>query len=239
MHYHDDQSTGIYDFDLQYLDGTVAAVEVTVSTSEQLERTAAAILDRRKGRTFVPAKKSRNGWWVHPMRGAKIDRIRANVDEYLAAIEAEGHTRFFAYRDAASSPSIARILYDLGIEGGDVIKWKSPNCIRIALPAVGGLVSAESVEQALEAEATKEDNRRKLAASGCNKRHLFVYINRQNFLPWVALVDEGPPPRSPTLPIEITDVWAVTHTRSPAEVIVWKTETGKNWQYLGVLQILS
>jgi hypothetical protein len=239
MHYHDDQSRGHYDFDLEYPDGAVAAVEVTVSTNEQLEHTSAAILDSRKGGTFVAAKKTRNGWWVHPMPGANINKIREQVDEYLAAIESEGLLRFFSYTDASSFPSVARILYDLRIEGGSVIKWKTPNCIRIGLPTVGGLVSGERVQQAVEAEANKEDNRRKLGSCGCDKRHLFVYIDHRNFLAWVALVDEQPPQLAPSLPIEITNIWVATHTRSANEIVVWKAERGEKWQNLGVLAVPS
>jgi hypothetical protein len=235
MQYRCDQSSSVHDFDLQYANGTVAAVEVTASVIEQMERTAATISDERKGGPFVRAKKCRNGWWVHPLPGANINKIRTHVDEHLAAIEAEGRHQFFAYTDANTSPAVARILRELWIEAGDVMQWKPPNCIGIAFPGQGGWVSAEHVQRAIEAEANKEDNRRKLAVAGMDERHLFVYVDPQNYLPWVALVDEHPPQQGPSLPSEITYVWAATRTRSAEEFVVWKAERGKNWQYLGVI----
>jgi hypothetical protein len=74
--------------------------------------------------------------------------------------------------------------------------------------------SGERLQQAIEVEAKKNDNRRKLVASGCDERHLFVYVDRRNYLAWVALVDGNVPEKGPSLPNEITHVWAVAHTRS-------------------------
>jgi hypothetical protein len=71
------------------------------------------------------------------------------------------------------------------------MKWKSPsNRVGIELSAAGGLVSGERLQQAIEVEAKKNDNRRKLVASGCDERHLFVYVDRRNYL---ALVDGNVP----------------------------------------------
>jgi hypothetical protein len=99
--------------------------------------------------------------------------------------------------------------------------------------------SGERLQQAIEVEAKKNDNRRKLVASGCDERHLFVYVDRRNYLAWVALVDGNVPEKGPSLPNEITHVWAVAHTRSPNEVVVWLATRGGKWHYLGVLADIS
>ena len=237
MQYRPDQSSSVPDFDLKYADGTVAAVEVTASESAEIRRTTAAISDEKKGGPFVRAKKCRNGWWVHPLGDANINKIRTHVDEYLAEIEAEGRRRFFAYTDAVTSPAVRRIFHELRIEAGDVVQWKIPNCIGIAFPGQGGRVSVEYVQQAIEAEAHKEDNRRKLAVADVDERHLFVYIDPRHYLPWKALVDEHPPKQGPSLLSEITHIWAATETRSPDEFVVWKAERGKNWENLGVIRV--
>ncbi|MCZ6679768.1 MAG: hypothetical protein O7E52_21260 [Candidatus Poribacteria bacterium] len=239
MQYRHDQSTSVHDFDLHYADGTVAAVEVTASVAEQMECTAAAIANARKGGPFVCAKKCRHGWWVHPLPSANINKIRTHVDEYLAAIEAEGHHRFLAATDAASSPAVARILSELRIEAANVVQWKTPNCIGIALPGQGGLVSAENVQRAIEVEANKRDNRQKLARADVGERHLFIYIDPRNFLPRVACIDESPPQPGPSLPHEITHIWAAAQTRSADKFMVWKAERGKNWQCLGAVAVSS
>lgn len=49
MQYRCDQSSSVPDFDLKYSDGTVAAVEVTESTIENMKRQAAMISDETKG----------------------------------------------------------------------------------------------------------------------------------------------------------------------------------------------
>lgn len=104
------------------------------------------------------ARKCSDGWWVHPLPGANTTKIRTRVDDYLAAIEAEGRHRFSAWADANTSSAVARILRDLWIQARDVMQWKTPNRIGIAFPSQGGCASAEHVRRAIEAEANKDDN---------------------------------------------------------------------------------
>jgi hypothetical protein len=91
-------------------------------------------------------------------------------------------------------------------------------------------VSSEHVHRAIEAEANKDGNTRKLAIAEADERHLFVYIDPQNYLPWKALVGGHPPQQGPSLPSEITYAWTVARTPSADEFVVWKGERGKNWQ---------
>jgi hypothetical protein len=121
MQYRPDKGYSVHDFDLKYSNGTVAAVEVTTSVNEQMKGTEDAIWNKKRGGLFVLAKKCRNGWWVHPLLGASVKKIRAHADEYLAAIEAEGRHQFSAGKDANTSAGVARIWQDLGIEAGDVV----------------------------------------------------------------------------------------------------------------------
>jgi hypothetical protein len=76
MKYRFDQSVGQYDFDLQYANGIIAAVEVTASVDEILEQTIAAISNERKGDHFVRAERCQNDWLVHPRSGANINNHR-------------------------------------------------------------------------------------------------------------------------------------------------------------------
>jgi len=232
MQYRRDQSKGQHDFDLQYTTGIIAAVEVTASVDETMEQTIAAISNERRGDFFVSAERCQNDWLVHPLSGANINRIRNQVDKYLAAIEAEGRRQFFVYTDVDTSPGVARIWSDLQIESGKIVKWKDSPCIGIDYPAQGGPVSVEDIQRAIEAEANKEDNRRKLAAAGTDERHLFVYVDSYS-LPWTALVNGNLPEQAPYLPDEITHVLAATQTRSPDEYVVWRAERAKRWQDLG------
>jgi hypothetical protein len=178
------------------------------------------------------------GWWVHPLPGADTTKIRTHVDEYLAALEAQGHHRFCAWEDVNPSSAVTRILQELRIQAGEVMRWKTPNCIGIAFPSQGGLISAEHVQRAIEAAVNNK--RQKLAAAkvdgtDVDERHLFVYIDPRNYLPWKALVQEHPPQQGPSLPPEITYVWAATRTPSADEFVVWKAEQAKDWQDLGLV----
>src|SRR5690349_17592537 len=89
MRYNSSQAHGEHDFDLYYGGAEPAAVEVTASADSQHLATMAALGDSRRGGQFVQAKKCRRGWYVHPIEGADIRRIRTHVDAYLAAIESE------------------------------------------------------------------------------------------------------------------------------------------------------
>ena len=237
MRYHTDQSAGSHDFDLEYSDRAQAALEVTISTNQSREATVAAISDVRKGGAFIKANLCRKDWWVHPAPNANINRIRAQVDEYLAAIEADGLDRFIGPVDSDAYLSVERIYTDLLIEGGSVMKWKNPGRIGISYPGDGGFVVPENLQKAIEREALKGDNRRKLGSAGTAERHLFVYISSQNFLAWAALTDGDMPDNTPQLPDEITDVWAVTGAGQKDKYIVWRASKGAQWQNLGLVEI--
>lgn len=235
MNYHAEQSAGHYDFDLEYPDGSRAAVEVTTSTDEMHEATAAAITNRRKGGSFVRAKKCRKDWIVHPLPSANINRIRSLVDECLADIEADGLDRFTSMIDSDDYHSVARIFRELEIEGGSVVRWKNSVQINIALPGGGGFVKPDNFQKAIRLEAFKLDNRKKLGSSGFSERHLFVYVSPRNFLAWTVLFDGEPPAEFLPLPDEVSDVWAVTSAGQKDQYKVWKGNANAGWQSLGVV----
>lgn len=237
MDYRIDQSAGGYDFDLLYPDGISAILEVTTSTDKVQESTVAAITNKRKGGSFIQAKKCRKDWIVHPVSSANINKIRAQADEYLADIEADGLEKFFSPIDAVDYPSVVRISRELGIEGGSVVKWKNSVQIGIALPGSGGFVSAQNLQNAIQVEAYKADNRRKLGSVVVPERHLFVYVSPRNFLAWAAMLDGEPPADPPPLPEEITDVWAVTSSGQKDQFKVWRGAREGSWQNLGLLSL--
>ena len=229
MWFRKDQSAGCHDFDLHLPSGELAAVEVTTSADERLLGTAAAILKPRKGDSFVPAKKSRMDWLVHPLPHARINKIRSMVDDYLSQVEAARLQHFFGPTDSSGHPAVDRIYRDLAIEGGTVLRWKKPGQICIALPGGGGKVTSRHVLEAVETEAFKPDNKRKLANANSRERHLFVYVHPRNYLAWVSLVDKHPPPESPKLPKEITHVWVASETRDPGHFAVWRACGAVGW----------
>jgi hypothetical protein len=59
--------------------------------------------------------------------------------------------------------------------------------------AAGGAMGAINVFKAVNCEAWKKDNRRKLSASGCFERHLLVYMPLTNPEVACVLADFQPP----------------------------------------------
>jgi hypothetical protein len=234
--YVEDQSAGQHDFDLEYTDGRTVPLEVTAAADANIERTYAAIKDARKGGNCIQRTRSGVGWFIHPRADANINAIRENADEYLVAIEADGLNQFFAYTDAESSPAVWRILEDLGIESGRVMQWKHPGEIRMALPGGGGLVDPHLVVVAVETEAWKVDNRRKLS-SLASERHLFVEIDPNNARAWVAIRDEVPPNAIASLPDEITHMWIAAYTGNADWYVVWHAPRGCVFEDIGFVNV--
>src|SRR5262249_25108075 len=151
------------------------------------------------------AQLCQESWRISITADARIDRIHAKVDQYLAAIEAAGLREFWYTND---HPSVERIFRDLRVVSGQATTGIGPPpMICLALPGTSGAIGVSSVLDAVESEARKRDNIRKLGSAYCSERHLAVYLNMLSH-PWMALVDFEPPTALPILPQEITHVWA-------------------------------
>src|SRR5687768_9873287 len=120
MVFHESQAHAEWDFDLQRLDGTSAALEVTSSNDSGHRRTKGAIT---KGGHFIESTNCKHGWLLHPRVGARIDLIRRRADELLAPIESSGLVDFFSPIHAGTNADVMRIWRELGIEAGSVTKW--------------------------------------------------------------------------------------------------------------------
>jgi hypothetical protein len=230
LEFQPDQFSNQHDFNLELPNGSVVPLEVTQSVNFRLKSTQAALAQR--GRNHVPRILCRNDWFVWPTLYANINKIHDHVDRMLADIEDEGIVEFFAMADASGSRAVWRILSELGIEVGRATRLRRPG-IHVGSPSAdGGLVTSESVQQAVAVEVAKPDNRLKFASSTAPERHLFVLIDSENFLPWISLLDCDPPATPPTLPTEITHVWAAARDRSQDQYVTW-LGSSEGWINLG------
>jgi hypothetical protein len=236
MEYRPEQSRSVHDFDLCHSDGRISAMEVTASVDQPRQETNAAIFNKRRGGRQIKRQFCNKDWYITPVVGANINKVRENADEYLAAIEASSLERF--HFPLEWDPSVDRIYNDLGIVSGLVFQWKEPGYIMIADPGGGGAVGAMLVFDAIRREAFKEDNRAKLAAASTSERHLLVYVHGTT-LPWCSLIDCEPPLELPELPPEITDVWALSETRLEREFAVWHASVTSPWRSLGPITLPS
>jgi hypothetical protein len=237
MHYHTNQSLGEWDFDLEYPNRMKVPLEVTSATDQGTAATRAAILNPRHGGPFVSRGQCTHDWYVHPLPSANINKIRKHIASYLVAIEAEGRGEFFTFTDATESPAVSAILRDLKIEYGRVISWKSPG-IGIGLPGDGGLVDPVLVNEVVETEALKSDNKHKLSAAAGSEKHLFVYLDgTTKHEVWAAARDEAPPAARPKLPPEITHIWMAALAGDGEWHTVWRAQNGSSWTHEGQVNI--
>ena len=229
------QSNREWDFDLRLPDGELAALEVTASADQRHLQFLAVLGDERRGGQFVGAERCQRDWWVHPEEGARIDRIREKVDEYLQPIEESGLAKFFSPTDAHDHEGVRRIWRDLHIEAGQVVRWKPPGRIGIAAPGRGGWVDGDYISRAVQKEANKRDNSEKLDASGLAQRHLFVFVDSSNHYAWGPMVRGMVPAAAPDLPEAITHAWAVSSsgTLHLFRALVFTRECG--WHDFGLV----
>jgi hypothetical protein len=232
MEYQPEQSHGEYDFELRYHSGTTAAVEVTASMAQEQLQTIAAIRNKKKGGSSIPAKKCKKSWAISPAQGARIDKIRQAADEHLSRLEQAGIKKFSWVRDGHYQ-CVQDVCHSLNVISGSVVPTTgaSPR-IRIASPIRGGAVGASVATEAGEREVWKQDNRKKLGAAKTAERHLVVYIDTMNGLPWVALTDFEPPSTLPNLPEEITHIWLVGDGEEANEFVVWYASSKEPWSRL-------
>jgi hypothetical protein len=238
MSYREHQANGEHDYDLTYADGLVVPVEVTESADSEIEEAVRGALGSE---LFVDVNACRNDWYVHPLRGARINVIRSKVDQYLAAIEQEGLGEFFAFRDAAMFPSVRRILEDLKVESGSTAVWKPPGRIGIAQPSQNSMSRVDSysaVQRAVESAVLKK-RKKNFAALDAPERHLFVYVHPRNYPVWVALIGSSIPVDQPSLAdgSGITNVWVAAPDRSQNVYVVWRCMAGQGWRDLGRITI--
>ncbi len=232
LEYQSVQSDGEYDFDLLYSDGTIATVEITAAVDEALEETIAAVRSKKKGGSVIKATACRKSWLIFPAKGASINTIRTAADGYLAKLEYEGIDRFYC---VSTSPSVQNICCHLQITGGGVISSEAEPTIQVAFPIGGGAVGATTATKTAEKEAWKPDNRKKLGAAKTTERHLVVYIDARNGLPWTALTSFGPPSALPEIPEEITNLWLIGHSGNENEFVAWYASTNEIWRSTRVI----
>jgi len=221
------QAHGEYDFDLRYSDGTVAAVEVTAAVDQTLTETIAAVRSKKKGGSIINASACKKSWLIFPAKGASINKIRTAADGCLAHLEREGIDSFHC---VSASPSVRNICCQLQVTGGGVICSETEPTIQIAFPIGGGAVAAATASKTGERESWKPDNRKKLGAATTAERHLVVYLDAGNGLPWTALTSFAPPSTVPGIPDEVTNLWLIGHTENENQFVVWYASRNEIWR---------
>ncbi len=113
-------------------------------------------------------------WLLNVTPPARVNTLRGKVESLLQGLERAG-VRKFGLGAKVNAPEIDQ-LHGLLAKGGDV--WPGVPPSRIGIYSTGaGSVDTEPVRQVVEHEASKPDNRSKLARATADERHLFVWID--------------------------------------------------------------
>jgi hypothetical protein len=248
MQFHGDQHDGPPDFDLCSANGIQGVVEVT----ESVDRTWLETHEAIKRKQTVPAVKCRKNWAVHV--GAKVILKKTTAfDDALAMLEERGLDQYPPSRtvDLRTLEPVYQQMQALKIQVAFAVDPPDGKpTILFVSPGRGGIASYEAFDSAIDAEVTKADNLRKLSKGGHRERHLFILLSSRNILPWSLVVrsvpsktissaraGSSPPPGKPSIPAQVTHVWAAAVTDSGDEAVVWRVENGKGWDVLGKVAI--
>lgn len=240
VRYHDTGSgDSLHDFEIIKGTDVFAAVEVTETTRGK-QKALEAELKRNADET--PAKQVEGTWLVFLDPGStRLERRAAEIDSCLAKFEKRGVQHFIASDGVPDDVTVERKeafdqAWKLRILCADRHSLRGA---RILVTSGAGEVfcsSQDYVNLRIAELARKDDNRRKLRASGCARRILFVVVDQSTDYPcWKQVANHGLKGTPPTLPPEITEVWVTARDRD-GKFVVWRA-SGARWQRLGVLSL--
>jgi len=204
--------SGLRDFDLLFPDGRVEPLEVTSNTHRQTRETSA-----RAGRQTSRRTTLSRTWLLALPSGSTetldVERICRDVIAPLRVVEAHGVNALSEVwmHDSLPLSSAVRAIDALGVTGG-TSAVPSDGIARLEFAVMyGDRVEVDTVAEAIEGVALREDNRAKLREpAGTSRRHLFVLLDWSGGASsWAArhAVEHGMMPRLPVLPVPITTAW--------------------------------
>lgn len=220
---------GLYDLEVCWPAHPHWAVEVK-SETDRLSLATLSALERRGYTVATDLLRSR--WVVGLLREASVKRIREELPEYLAAVEAEGWTeliRLFAEHSAAIRVVVDR--FDIW-HGKAEQSTEQPRLVLMPPEPVDPLASrVEGVNDVIEKWASRDDVRAKLGRSGLSERHLFVWVAEDApDVAWPLQEARFPPADPPSLPAEVTAAWIATGDLE--RPVVWFVQPPQDWKVL-------
>jgi hypothetical protein len=132
---------------------------------------------------------------------------------------------------SADALGAMRELSRLGVRRASGFPETAP-CITVGSSSTGNTTTA-LVNRAVEHEAQKEDNRRKLREADADEAHLFVWIDSTKEQASVAMSDDCPP-QAPALPAEVTTAWVALPSGRPERSArsLWRVTPPGDWEVL-------
>jgi len=213
-----------------------SVVEVTTTTIEEQKKTIEII----KQNKVIDSKRLKRFWHLYVSENfskiPKLSKKFEKIESYLLPIERAGILKFDAFRDGFYNNDILKIHEEMRIEAGFSYETQKPR-ILLSPPGCGGKISHSSIQDVVEREAFKTDNRKKLQKAENCEKHLFIIVDFEtDCLTWRAMLNGYTPPDPPTLPPEINIVWLATWT-SNSSYLIWRVSSANGWEILGEIDI--
>jgi hypothetical protein len=225
----------MYDLTITYPNGRIGAVEVTTAVDAQ--PLALWKLIRRLGKPWIEPTLA-GGWLVHVKPSARAKNLAHQLPGLLRNLE--GNSRRAVSGDQASTDHATAIAGQLGIVQAQQVPTERPGSIYVMPPErpleqMGGCspFTGDPLARWLSewvSTPSRTDNVRKLKRSGAPERHLFILVSgfdSGSFAVSDLLIapDAPLPTIPPTLPAEITHVWAAS-TWDSGDGFRWSTDAG-------------
>ena len=190
---------GIHDFDVIFADGSRLSVEVTTATDPSLRELWAAVGQQQWNLPHL-----RRSWGVVIRPDTSVGALHRDVGPLLAELERRGVDRFNA---AEPNDTPGDELKDLGVRYANAVPGPGEPVVFVGTVGPANWFDGSDVCEAVEREAAKADNARKLLAAGGGE--LFVWVDPHASSAHAALAgDVSLPRRPPRLPAGITGIWA-------------------------------
>jgi hypothetical protein len=181
-------------------------------------------------------------WHVSIHDAAEVPRIKSRAAPLLNALATAGVDSFNAV-DGHVDPRLDQLIHQLDaldVADGFVMPGEVPP--RVFAGTFGsGWLDPDELTSAVEGEASKPDNRRKLSdAPPGARRHLFVWLHDSNWYVAVLLRDPMGPSRAPVLPEVVDVVWAAvgpSPAGSPIERLM-RCNRGGEWEEVPTVESL-
>jgi hypothetical protein len=199
-------SPGVHDFDIVFADGSRLAVEVTMATDAPRRELWAAVAQHRW--TFPHLRRP---WSLVIRPETRVGALHRAVGPLLAELERRGVDRFNA---AEPHDTPGGELKDLGVRYARAVRGPGEPVVLVGTVGPADYFDGADVCEAVEREAAKADNARKLHAAGGGE--LFVWVDPHASSAYAALSgDVSLPQQPPLLPAGVQGVWAARYIVRP------------------------
>jgi histidine triad (HIT) family protein len=220
--------------------GRLGAVEVTAAENETLAATQGAISKQ----PILRCPDLRFGWFVLVAPGGNVNLVRQQLPAILRRLEEHGISSIDDYAWDEEVEWASELIRSGHLQAAAVSLSLDPGVVGITGPMRVEWLSMNPDDVVTFAErfvARRPSDVAKLAASGADERHLFIWsgLFSEGLVELRALGSdiESLPQRAPNLPDAITHLWIANEGSRPSRIVHWDPRTG--WVEVGRISDLA